>query len=85
MQVASGLSFTDAQLSHINEVRLAHGVISISDLSVADGSRIDPAFLHKSVFEGDRNQFTWPVKHDIKPNEYNSWIAAINCIFPQGL
>ena len=85
MQVASEFSFTDTQLSHINEVRMAHGVISISDLSVAAGSRIDAAFLHKSVFEGDRNQFKWPLKNDIKPNEYNSWVAVMNCIFPQGL
>ena len=47
MDVLSELRFSDTQLSQINEVRMAHGVISISDLTVADGTKIDPAFLHK--------------------------------------
>ena len=84
MQIVSEKSFSDIQLTHINEVRMANGVISISDLTVADGSRIDTVFLHKSVFEGDRNQYNWPEKHDIKPYEYETWILAMERIFNFG-
>ena len=52
-------------LLHINEVRMAHGVVSVSDIATADGRCIEQVFLHKLIFEGKRNNFVWPSKIDI--------------------
>ncbi|GFH50742.1 hypothetical protein CTEN210_07218 [Chaetoceros tenuissimus] len=85
MDVVSTLPLTKGEMRKINEVRMSHGVITISDITTADGRRIDPVFLHRSVFEGDRNNFNWPDKHDIRSKDYKVWIKAMHMIFPQGI
>lgn len=84
MDVVSTLPFTSTDLRKINEVRMLHCVISLSDLVTADGRRLDPVFLHRTAFEGDRNTFLWPSKHNVTNSEYNVWIRAMHLLFPQG-
>lgn len=85
MDVMHRLHFTSNELRKINEVRMLHGVVTLSDLTTADGRRLDPVFLHRSAFEGDRNTYKWPTKHDVTPSEFKVWIQAMHILFPQGI
>ena len=45
-----------AELRAINRVRMLHGVINISDITAADGRKLDHVFLVNDAFEGTRNE-----------------------------
>ena len=47
-----------------------HEIVSISDMTTADGKRMEEQFLKISQFKGTRDQFFWPHKHRVTPEDF---------------
>ena len=60
---------------------MLHGVVSLSDICTADGTRLDNVFLSRAQFGGSRNDFLWSDKHHVSPADYTTWSKAIEFIF----
>ena len=74
MWLATLYSDKSAILKAINRVRMFHGVACLSDITTADGSRINEEFLcDREQFDGRRNDFLWPVKHDGNKSDWLEW------------
>jgi hypothetical protein len=66
-----------AELRAINRVRMLHKVVSLSDISTADGTRLETTFLSRSEFGGCRNDFIWPTKHHASSADFTIWSKAM--------
>jgi hypothetical protein len=64
---------------------MLHGVVNISDITAADGRKLDQVFLVSEAFEGTRNDYVWPSKHHVSPTDYTSWRQAMEFLFPENL
>jgi len=82
MDVAADFLTSKGDLKSFNRVRMMHGVVSLSDITTANGRSIDRIFLASSAFEGSRNDFYWPVKHHVSPSDYTVWRKTLEFIFP---
>lgn len=71
MEVASKMQ--SINLKAISRVRIFHEIVSISDMTTADGKRIEDDFLTTSKFKGIRNQFLWPHKHRVTTEDFRQW------------
>jgi hypothetical protein len=74
-----------ADLRAINRVRMRHGVVNISDITAADGRKLDHVFLVSEAFEGTRNDYVWPCKHHVSSTDYTSWRRAMEFLSPENL
>ncbi|GFH51334.1 hypothetical protein CTEN210_07810 [Chaetoceros tenuissimus] len=79
MEVASKMPGINVKA--INRVRMFHEVISISDITTADGKSIDEVFLKMSKFQGTRNSFLWPKKHRVLPADFRQWKIMCNQLY----
>ena len=85
MAVAYNHFNSAADLRAINRVRMLHGVVNISDITAADGRKLDQVFLVSEAFEGTRNDYVWPSKHHVTPTDYTAWRRAMEFLFPANL
>ena len=82
MQCAMDFCKKDADLKVINRVRMVHQVVSLADISLADGSGLDKKYMQSFPNKAERNDFKWPSKHHIKPSDYTTWRNLMKWIFP---
>ena len=69
-------------LAAINRVRMLHGVVSLADITTADGRSLDDEFLCSTEFDGRRNDFLWPVENHVSASDYTRWRQAMEFLFP---
>ena len=74
-----------AELRAINRVRMLHGVVNVSDITAADGRKLDHVFLVSNAFEGKRNDYSWPSKHHVVSSDYTLWRKAMEFLSPDNL
>ena len=71
-------------LRAVNRVRMHHGVVHISDITSADGRKLNDEFLASSEFDGRRNDYLWPVLHHVTPSDYSVWRKTMEFVFCAG-
>ena len=81
MELALQFTTNPKELKAINRVRMLHEVIHLSNITMANGLRIDPAFLVSEPFPEKRNQYTRPKKHHVTTQDYTSWRKFVNYIY----
>ena len=68
-------------LRSIQRVRMALGVVSISDICSADGRTLDDKYLHSTLLKPCKNRFNWPMKHKINRHDMAKWRKFVRRIF----
>ena len=81
MEPALKFTTKPTELKAINRVRLLHKVIHLSDITTANRSRIDPAFLISDPFPERKIKYSWPKKHHVTPSDFTTWRRFINHIY----
>ena len=68
-----------------NAVILNTSVPEFSDITTADGSRMNEEFLcDRDQFDGRRNDFLWPVKHDGNKSDWLEWRKFMEFVYNGG-
>jgi hypothetical protein len=81
MELAATHFSTAQELSAINRVRMFQGVVSIADITTADGHKLNDEFLCSQEFDGRRNDFLWPEKNHISGTDVTTWRVAMEHFF----
>ena len=71
-----------SDLKAIQRVRMSLGLIHLSDITSADGYRLDPYFFKKKQKKVVRNFYQWPNKHHICYPDYIVWRKLLRLIYP---
>ena len=82
MAIALEYSSFPPILKAINRVRMLHGIVNLSDVTTANGLRLDPAFLLATPFPETRNAYQWPRKHRVNRADYQTWFNFLHFTFP---
>jgi len=82
MEVAAEFLTSSSDLRAFNRVRMLHNVVSLVDITSANGRHVDRIFTSSSGFEGSRNAFEWPCKHHVSSGDFTTWRKALEYIFP---
>ena len=82
MDMASEFLHSTSELRAFNRVRMLHKVVSLADITSANGKGIDRIFTSSSEFEGSRNNFEWPSKHHVSSGDFTVWRKALEYMFP---
>ena len=79
-----GLQYTSkpSVLRSINRVRMKFKVIHLSDITTADGRKLEKRFLNKHPYDSFRNSYNWPTKHRVSVLDYGVWRKFLKYIFP---
>ena len=80
MDVFRSLPFSNEQLYLLNETRIALQVITITDISDANGTHILPTFLEAEEI-CDRRTHEWPRKRSMTPDMRKLWKKALTLGF----
>ena len=64
---------------------MLHGVVNVSDITAADGGKLDNVFLVSDAFEGTRYDYIWPCKHHVLLSDYTQWRQAMEFLVPDNL
>ena len=73
---------TIADLRSIQRVRMMLGVVHISDITSANGTRLDKQMLDTNVHQKVKNTYDWPSKHHVNAKDISIWRKLLNYIFP---
>jgi len=57
MELASEFLNTTSELKAFNRVQMLHNVVSLANITSANGKKLDLIFTASSEYEGDRNNF----------------------------
>jgi len=82
MELAARFLSSTSDLRAFNRVRMLHNVVSLADITSANGRHIDRIFTNSSGFEGSRNEFEWPSKHHVSSGDFTTWRKTLEHIFP---
>ena len=81
MALALQLYTCSSTLKSINRVRMIHNIVHLSDTAGANGRNLDTAFLQSSIFQGNRNNHKWPLKHHVTVQDYTRWRGFVKTIY----
>ena len=84
MEAVSQCVDSTSTLRAVNRVRMHHGIIHLSDITSADGRKINEEFLASAEFDGRRNDYLWPVLHRVVPADYSAWRRTMEFVFCAG-
>ena len=82
MQCALDFCDKPSDIKAINRVRMLHQVVSLADISFADGSGLEIKYLQSFQIKAHRNTYNWPSKRHIKPSDFTAWRKLMKWIFP---
>ena len=71
-------------LRAVNRVRMHHDVVHLSDITSADGRKLNEEFLASAEFDGRWNDYFWPVFHRVTPSDYSAWRRMMEYVFCAG-
>ena len=84
MTLAQQLYSTTSELRSIQRVRMKLGVIHLSDVTSADGKKMNPDFYSIPPSKIHRNNYDWPIKHHITKEDKALWRRFLKKIFCGG-
>ena len=74
--------FTDtASLRSIQRIRMAAGIVHLSDLCSADGRALDDRYLNTSLPSPSKNTHEWPTKHYFNRHDMATWRKFVRQLF----
>lgn len=73
MEAAAEFLTSTSDLRAFNRVRILHNVVSLADITSANGRYVGSIFTNSSGFEGSRNDFEWPSKHHLSSSNFTTW------------
>ena len=77
------LYFSDtASLKSIQRVRMALGVVHLSDICSVNGSTLDIQYLQTDLPLPSKNSYQWPSKHHINRHDMAKWRKFVKQLFP---
>ena len=68
-------------LRSIQKMRMKLNVIHVSDITTADGTKLDPKFYSTSPPSIQRNTYKWPTKHHISGQDIALWRKFLTQIY----
>ena len=81
MQLAQDHFQRKSELRSIQRARMKMGVIHLSDITTADGKKLDPRFYATSLPNVRRNTYDWPIKHFISTEDVARWRRFLRNVF----
>ena len=81
MSLANQNYSNPGDLKRIQRIRMKLGIIHLSDISTADGRRLDPTFLLTSLPNIRRNTYEWPIKHYTNKMDIALWRKFLRKVF----
>lgn len=76
--------FKKGELELINQCRLYHQVITLTDITVADGTELDNAYISMRRNEDRVSTLQWPVQHCPSPKAWKQWNRALQYLLYKG-
>ena len=83
MSLALKLFPTKKDRRSIQNVRMKLNVIHVSDITTADGSKLEPKFYSTTFPSINRNDYDWPLKHHITSQDISTWRKFLKLVFAQ--
>jgi hypothetical protein len=77
MQFFINLKFSPTQLKTLNRCRILLQVITLLDISSADGTTIDHPILQGDRLIGRKNTLSWPCQQCPQQSDWNVWSLAL--------
>ena len=81
MELAVEFHSKAATLKSINRVRMAFGVVHLSDITMSNGKGLDQSFIKNKDYRPYRNRHSWPNKHHVKGTDFTVWKRFLKCIY----
>ena len=82
MELAAEYLTSAGDLRAFNIVSMLHNVVSLSNVTFANGRGIDHIYTHSSAFEGCKNEYEWPSKHHTGSGDFTTWRKTLEFLFP---
>ena len=73
MKLAQQLFKKKAERRSIQHIRMKLGVVHLSDISIADGNKMEPNFYSTSLPSIKRNAYEWPIKYHVNQRGTSMW------------
>ena len=84
MKMAQQIYNTTSELCSIQRTRMKLGVIHLSDITTADGQKMDQTFYAIALPRIQRNQYDWPIKHYTNKEDVALWRRLLKNIYCGG-
>ena len=81
MKCEMKLSHTKKELRSIQNVRMKLNVVHISDITTADGCKLEPKFYSTTLPSINRCDYNWPLKHHITSQDISTWRKFLKLSF----
>ena len=81
MDLAKKIYVNKSILISIQKVRMALGIVLLSEIFSANGIQLDKRFISIKLQNVVRNSDVWPVKNHVTSSGYNHWRKRIKGIF----
>ena len=81
MKLAQQHFHRKTEIRSIQRVRMKLGIIHLSDITTADGKKMEPKFYSTSLPTVWRNKYDWPIKHFISREDIARWRKFLKYIF----
>ena len=81
MGLAQRILHSRAEHRSIQTVRMKLGVIHLSDITTADGYKLDQRFYSTTPPCIQRNEYDWPIKHRVTPLDISTWRRFLRLVF----
>ena len=81
MDLASQHYTDTTSLNSIQRVRMAAGIIHLSDLCAADGKTLDTRYLQTNLPPPSKNRHDWPHKHHTTRHDMAKWRKFVRKVF----
>jgi len=61
---------------------MLHNIVSLADITSANGQKLDLILTNGSAYEGCPNNFEWPTKHHVSSGDFTTWWKTLEYMFP---
>ena len=73
MKLAQQIFKKKAERRSIQHIRMKLGVVHLSDISIADGNKMEPNFYSTSLPSIKRNVYDYPIKYYVNQQDIFMW------------
>ena len=82
MSIASQFFSNCSDLRSIQKVRMTLEIVHLSDITTADGSRLDQKYLTPKLCKSHKNCYDWPQKHQVNSKDISMWRKLLGYVSP---
>ena len=81
MELAVEFHIKAATLKVINRVRMAFGVVHLSDITILNGKRLEQSVINNKNYRPYRNRHSWLSNHHVKGTDFTVWKRFLKWIY----